>query len=524
MLKRVLNSYIKRLVGKADVDIINKVLLLYFYCLVSFIYFLVFGITGIIYRNYLLSALFLSSSAASLGCYFLLKRTQKHFLCRYILLSLTTVGFIYLLISGGIFGLGYIWICLYPLLVILMFGSRKGVFYSLAFFAVCLSLLFFGRSVTMLEDYDLSLSLRLVGSYIIVLAVVYVFELQRNYNYHQLIKQIFKTKDESSRKDYFLSKLSHQIRTPLNNITVISNLLNRTKLDPEHREMFDTIISSTNNLVSIVNNIVKVSNLKIEDEDIFKIRIDLLSTIDNALDLLKEQYRSKVGFNLKIDREIQGSLLGDPLRIKQLFINLIENVMKLCRNKKVFIDISIDIKKENAHKAELLFNLKCPPLDLTRDDYDNYYIHPDSGDSDAEARQSVENYLDLTIARRIISIHKGDLNVHSNEDNTVISFLLRFSKDAKPEPLIRKEEVESLSDELLKTHKKVDIKRSNVLLVEDNAVNQKIILLSLKSNVGSIDVANNGKEAVDKFAKSKYDLILMDIQMPVMNGIVYPSE
>ncbi len=520
MLRRILNSYIKRLVENADVDIINKILLLYFYCLVSFVYFLVFGITGIIYRYYFLSTLFLTFSAASLGCYFLLKKTQKHVLCRYILLSLDTVGFLYLLITGGIFGLGYIWICLYPLLAILMFGSRKGVFHSLAFLAVCLPVLFFGRSATMLEDYDLSLSLRLVGSYIIVLAVVYVFELQRNYNYHQLIKQIFKTKDESSRKDYFLSKLSHQIRTPLNNITVISNLLNRTKLDPEHREMFDTIISSTNNLVSIVNNIVKVSNLKIEDEDIFKVRIDLLSNIDNALDLLKEQYRSKVGFNLKINREIKGSLLGDPLRIKQLFINLIENVVKLCRNKKVFIDISIDIKKESAHKAELLFNLKCPPLNLVRDDYDNYYIHPVSGGSDAEARQSVENYLDLTIARRIISIHKGELDVHSNEDNTVISFLLRFSKDAKPEPLIRMEEVESLSDELLKTHKKVDIKRSNVLLVEDNAVNQKIILLSLKSNVGNIDVANNGKEAVDKFARSKYDLILMDIQMPVMNGIV----
>jgi CheY-like chemotaxis protein/signal transduction histidine kinase len=520
MLKRILNSYIKRLVGNADVDVINKILLLYFYCLVSFVYFLVFGITGIIYRYYFLSVLFLSSSAASLGYYFMLKRTQKHLFCRYLLVSIASADFLYLLITGGIFGLGYIWICLYPLLVILMFGSRKGVFYSLAFLAACLPVLFFSRSVALLEDYDLSLSLRLVVSYVIVLVVVYVFELQRNYNYHQLIKKIFKTKDESSRKDYFLSKLSHQIRTPLNNITVISNLLNRTKLDPEHREMFDTIISSTNNLVSIVNNIVKVSNLKIEDEDIFKVRFDLLSTINNALDLLKDQYRSRVRLNLRVNREIKGSFLGDPLRIKQLFINLIENIMKLCSNSKVFIDISIDIKKENVHKAELLFKLKCPLLNLARDDYDNYYIQPDSGRSDDEARQSVENYLDLTIARRIISIYKGELDVYLNEDKTVISFLLGFSKDAKPEPLIRKEEVESLSDELLKAHKKIDIKSSNVLLVEDNAVNQKIMLLSLKSNVGNIDVANNGKEALDKFAKSKYDLILMDIQMPVMNGIV----
>jgi CheY-like chemotaxis protein len=521
MLKRILNSYIKRLVENVDIDIINKIMVIYFYCLVSFVYFLVFGITGIIYRHYILAILFLISSVVSLACYFFLKRTKKHLLAGYLLVYLAAVNFLFLLITGGIFGIGYIWICLYPVLVILMLGSGRGVFYSIAFLIVCIPVLMFSKSLSLVQNYDLSLSLRLLGSYIVVLLAGYVFEFLRNYNYHRLIKTIFRTKDESSRKDYFLSKLSHQIRTPLNNITVISNLLNRTKLDPEHREMFDTIISSTNNLVTIVNNIVKVSNLRLEDEDIFKVSFDLYSTINNTLELIKEQYGSRIDFNFRFTREIKNNLSGDPVRVKQLFINLIENIIKLYGQKKIYVAISVDIKKESANKAELLFNIKCPFLNLVRDDYDNFYVQAGSSHTDAETLQTPGNYLDLTIARRIISIHKGELEVISNKDDILISFLLRFNKDAKPEALFKKEEAESLSDELLlKAHKKVDIKNSNVLIVEDNAVNQKIILLSLKSNVRNIDVANNGKEALDKFAKSKYDLILMDIQMPVMNGIV----
>jgi len=282
MFKRILNSYTKRLTENVDLDIISKIMLIYFYCLVSFIFFFIFGIIGVIYRYYILSVLFLTSSAVSLACYFYLKRTKKHRLFSYILVYLAAANFLILLITGGVFGIGYIWICLFPLLALLMLGSRRGVYYSIAFLLACLPVLLFNKSLSQVQNYDLSLSLRLIGSYIIVLIVVYIFEFQRNYNYHRLIKTIFKTKDESSRKDYFLSKLSHQIRTPLNNITVISNLLNRTKLDPVHREMFDTIISSTNNLVNIVNNIVKVSNLKLEDEDIFKVSFDLYPTINNT--------------------------------------------------------------------------------------------------------------------------------------------------------------------------------------------------------------------------------------------------
>jgi len=519
-LKRLLDSITKKLANTTDTDIINKIIVLYFYCLFAFVFFLVFGITAVVYKDYILSAFLLVSSLISISCYFYLKRTGKHVISSYVLVYLTAINFLFLLVSGGISGTGFIWICLFPVSAIIILGSGKGVYYSAGFFITCLIILLLNRVLSPQLNYDLAFSIRLLGAYIAVLFVVYVFEFQRNYNNQKLIKSMFETKDESSRKDYFLSKLSHQIRTPLNNITVISNMLNRTKLDPEQREIFDTIITSTNNLVNIVNNIVKVAYIKLEDEVVSKVSLDLYSTINNTLNLFKDQYRNRLNFNFIFSREIKNNLWGDPVLIKQLFINLIGNIIGLYDQKKINITINVNINKETTKRTELLFDIECPLLTLQKDDYGNYYVIANKEDIKTDEKETIKYYLDVTITRRIISTHNGELEISSDKDRTTISFILKFDKDGKIEPLYRREEYISKTDELLlKPHKKIGIKNSNILLVEDNAVNQKIILLSLKDNVRNIDVANNGKEALDKFAKSKYDLILMDIQMPVMNGI-----
>jgi CheY-like chemotaxis protein len=433
---------------------------------------------------------------------------------------LTAISLLYLLVSGGISGTGFIWICLFPVSAVLILGTGKGLYYSAGFFIACLGVLLLSRELSQRLDYDLAFSARLLGAYIAVLILVYFFEFQRNYYNQKLIKSMFETKDESSRKDYYLSILSHQIRTPLNNITVISNMLNKARLDPEQRDIFDTIIASTNNLVSIVNNIVKVASIKLEDEVIIKVNLDLYSIINSTLKLFKDQYRRNLNFDFKFSREIRNNLWGDPVLIKQLFINLLGNIIGFYNQEKIKIKISVNLNKESTKKTELLFDIICPLIVLQKDDYGNYFVGANKRDNKTDKKNTIKNYLDVTITRRIISTYNGELEISSDIDRTTISFLLKFDKDGKKEPLYGQEEYISITDKLLlKPHKKIDIKNSNILLVEDNAANQKIILLSLKNNVRNIDVANNGKEALDKFAKSKYDLILMDIQMPVMNGI-----
>lgn len=519
-LKRSLDSITKKLFTTKDSDIINKIILLYFYCLVTFVFFLIYGITAVLYKSYVLSAFLLVSSLISISCYFYLKRTGRHLISSYVLVYLTAVNFLFLLVSGGISGTGFIWICLFPVSVIILLGSLKGIYYSAGFFIACLIILLLNGVLSPHLNYDLAFSIRLLGAYIAVLFVVYIFEFQRSYNNQKMIKTMFQTKDENSRKDYFLSQLSHQIRTPLNDITVISNMLNKAKLDPQQRDIFDTIIASTNNLVKIVNNIVKVANIKLEDEVISKVSLDLYSIINYTLNLFKSQYRNRLNFKFIFHREIKNNLWGDPVLIKQLFINLIGNIIELYDEKKINITVNVNVNKETTKSTELLFDIECPLLALRKDDYGNYYVKADRKNIKTDEGESVKNYFDMTVTRKIISTYSGVLEISPDKDRTTISFTLKLDKYAKIEPLSGKEEYVAKTDELLlKPHKKIDIKDSNILLVEDNAVNQKILLLSLKNNVRNIDVANNGKEALDKFVKSKYDLILMDIQMPFMNGI-----
>ncbi len=169
--------------------------------------------------------------------------------------------------------------------------------------------------------------------------LVYLNEYLRFHNYHVMERTIIESKNETRQKDDFLSKLSHQIRTPLNNLTVVSNLVNKSKLDSEHRDLFDTILASTINLINVVNNIVKVSEVKIEKELSSQVNFDLHSSIDNTLKLFRDQHKDRLEINLHVSRAIRTTYLGDPIRIKQIFLNIIENIIKANPSGKLFIEI-----------------------------------------------------------------------------------------------------------------------------------------------------------------------------------------
>ena len=123
--------------------------------------------------------------------------------------------------------------------------------------------------------------------------------------------------------------------------------------------------------------------------------------------------------------------------------------------------------------------------------------------------------LEIHIAKRTIESLGGELHAIASPDGVVFRFVLELKKGT-----LEKEAPEETELPITQEKEKVDLEDANVLLVEDNLINQKIVLLSLKKAVKNVDVANNGKEALDKFGSVKYDIILMDIQMPVMNGIV----
>ncbi len=329
-------------------------------------------------------------------------------------------------------------------------------------------------------------------------------------------RTIIESKNETRQKDDFLSKLSHQIRTPLNNLTVVSNLVNKSKLDADHRDLFDTILASTINLINVVNNIVKVSEVKIEKELSSHVNFDLYSSVDNTLKLFKDQHKDRLEVGLHISRNIKTNFIGDPIRIKQIFLNIIENIIKAVPNDRFQVDIDIDLVNDQEHESELSFHIRCPQLQLESDDYGNYYSRPGIDQIKEGNYQPDDYYIDFTIAKKIIEHYGGELKITTNNGQTLLQFGFVLKKGTAG---TYKPEADKEAAQLLMVKNRIELSNANILLVEDNAINQKIIILSLKNHVKNIDIANNGKDALDKFGTTKYDLILMDIQMPVINGI-----
>lgn len=355
-----------------------------------------------------------------------------------------------------------------------------------------------------------------MGSYVVIHLLVYLNEYIKQHNYVVMERSIIESRNETRQKDEFLSKLSHQIRTPLNNLTVVSNLVNKSKLDADHRDLFDTILASTINLINVVNNIVKVSEVKIEKELSKAVSFDLYSSIENTLKLFRDQHKDRLEINLRVSRNIKMQYIGDPIRIKQIFLNIIENIIKANPEEKLLIEVEVDLNNDSDNESDLLFRIKCPQLQLESDDFGNFYARPDAELIKDGSYQPDDYFIDFTIAKKIIEHYGGDLKIENTDSITTLDFGFNLKKGTSGAP---KPEFDKDTAQLLQSKNKVELKNANILLVEDNAINQKIIILSLKNHVRNIDIANNGKDALDKFGTTKYHLILMDIQMPVINGI-----
>jgi CheY-like chemotaxis protein len=399
-----------------------------------------------------------------------------------------------------------------------LMGPRKGQLATLIYLLLVVGVIILHNFFDKTPAYGWIFTAGLISLYLVIYLLVFLYEYLEDYNRQHLEKSIIESRNDSRQKDDFISKLSHQIRTPLNNLTVVSNLVNKSKLDPEHRDMFETIIASTNNLINVVNNIVKVSEVKIEKELSAQVSFDLFSTISNTLKLFRDQHKERIDFQLLISKNIRSYFIGDPIRIKQIFLNIIENIIKAETRERLEIIIEIEQVWENDTASGLSFIVRCPSLKIDRDDFGNFYGKPDPESMINGSEWLDEFFLDFTIARKIVQYYKGDLDILSEDNKTLLSFTIELRKDARFGA--HKSETDKSENKLLPGKRKVDLQDASILLVEDNAINQKIIILSLKNAVKNIDIAYHGKEALDKFGTSRYDLILMDIQMPVMNGII----
>lgn len=479
---------------------------------VAILLFIIFGTLTFFNGNIFHASVLFFSALISLTNILTLSKTKNlEFSVNYSL-SFLLILFTYFLISGGSDNYTHLWIPLFPILAFLIADYKKASVFSALLFVFMAIIMFFPENEIITASYSTNLSIKLLAIYVFISVISFLFtflNLELEIENEKILEE---SKIDARAKDEFISKLSHQIRTPLNNIMVIGDLINNTKLDENQKDLVDSIMASTHNLVNVVNSIVKISVADI-DEKTTNINFELLSTLRSTLKLFNYQYPEGVKVTLNDNNKQTINILGDPIRIKQIFLNLIENVLKFKKPENNNLELSVTSVKENQQSIELQFSLifdfVFPAVNLSEEKWllsegmlSKLYI--------------LNSTFDISIAKRLVELSGSRIFACQVNNTTQIEFNLKFFKTPA------KTAVQSdtqLSPTVSVPPKKVELKDANVLLVEDNLINQKIVLLSLKNLVTHIDVANNGKEALDKFGSTKYDMILMDIQMPIMDGI-----
>jgi len=336
----------------------------------------------------------------------------------------------------------------------------------------------------------------LAGCFIVAGASLGVITFRKTSAEHKLIRDSLQNFSSlTEKKDDVIKNFSHKIRDPLNNLVIIVDMLQESGLQKKQSELLETLIASTNNMVTILNDLTMQSagNLRYEQRN--SIRFNLISTIQNTIELfgLKENKSIEFIFNNKDSTDFE--CFGDPIIIKQIFLDLFSSVELIFNGKptRVTINLKKTASSESRSNVELLIqtNSNIPIFSLTNQDQSQ-------------------------AAKLIVSVG-GSFSQEIGTDSTILNIRLPFNNpvDEPKEPIGSSKIAELIGKE--KTTK--ELKDLKVLLVEDNLINQKITLLTLKPLVYSIDTASNGKEALDKFGTANYDLILMDIQMPVMSGL-----
>jgi CheY-like chemotaxis protein len=344
----------------------------------------------------------------------------------------------------------------------------------------------------------ISFDLRLIGGCLLIagasLGIIIVRKASRLTR--KLEESLLNISSLNEKKDEVIKKFSHKIRGPLNSLVLIVDMITDSDLRKGNKELFDSLTESTNNMVSTVNELTMQSAGNMSPEHRKAIRFNLLSTIENTIELYKLKDNVNINFNLNEEEFNNFECIGDPIVLNQIFLSLFDTIEHNVTTSP--IQVTINLSKTKLTGTECLISLK------TQTDRRIVLI----GESIDESGQ----------AAKLISSAKGSFSQQLDDNSTVLTILLPFTN---PAPELKKDSTSSKIIELREKEKVLkELKDIKILLVEDNLINKNITLLTLKPLVSSIDTASNGKEALDMFGANSYDLILMDIQMPVMNGLI----
>ncbi|HLO70620.1 MAG TPA: tetratricopeptide repeat protein [Flavipsychrobacter sp.] len=313
-------------------------------------------------------------------------------------------------------------------------------------------------------------------------------------------------------KQQFMANMSHEIRTPMNAIVGMTSLLMSKNPLPEQMKYLKAIQQSADNLLVIINDILDLSKIEAGKIVIEQTDFSLREVTNSVRDMLMFKAEEKgLQFRVNVEEEIPVRVIGDPTRINQVLINLAGNALKF--TEKGYIEVRVTIQKKVEKKYWLKFEVIDTGIGISPDYVNKIFESFTQAGTDV-ARKFGGTGLGLTISKQLVELMGGEIGVTSELGKGTTFFAIIPLTESDVQVV---EQKSSAVDE--QTMKKLnDVK---LLLVEDNEFNRMVAEDTLKELLPdiTIDIAINGQEAVDRVQEEHYDIVLMDIQMPVMDGV-----
>lgn len=332
-------------------------------------------------------------------------------------------------------------------------------------------------------------------------------ELKKSYN--QLEELAIKANAASQAKSSFLATMSHEIRTPMNGIIGMINILKQSELSLEQKDSLNIIDFSANNLLAIVNDILDFSKIESGQIELEQIPFDLHKSIEDIIKLLSFKTTDKnIALKREIDDDVPLYAIGDPVRINQIILNLTNNAIKFTEKGSV----KIKLERINSTDKEVIIKISIIDTGIGISDEAKANLFKEFFQANNSiSRKYGGTGLGLAISKKLVELMKGKIGVESTlGKGSTFWFTINILKCTKEEFLQSKHQQPII--------KKMEHKLE-ILVAEDNLINQKIVMANLKKMGHKVDVASNGQIAIELFKQKAYDIILMDVQMPELNGI-----
>jgi signal transduction histidine kinase len=308
-------------------------------------------------------------------------------------------------------------------------------------------------------------------------------------------------------KSKFLSNMSHELRTPLNGIIGTANLLLDEASMPEQKEHFSLLKYSSEHMLNLVNDVLDFSKIEAGKMELEKNVFNLKIFLNKIQNLFASQFVTKgLALEFKIDEKLNRYFLGDETRLSQVLSNLIANALKFTENGKVVVAVTID--KMDSTSAAISFSVKDTGIGITEQQQKIIFYSFTQGDT-TTTRKFGGTGLGLSISKNIVELYNGELKVESKKgEGSNFYFTIQLDVELQNKSFVNEKGLQTL----------VNFNNLKVLIAEDNKINMMVARKFLNKWNITTEEAVNGVEALKKFNTNDYDILLIDLEMPEMDG------